>query len=342
MLAAFNPNSNVISRQVKQMASWKTLINKQYDEYLKVVPSKIYDAPNGGKGCTLAVQHKNGDIFTAWAFGEVAYSHVNGDFKPLNQGKYASSGVNDADAKRTIDIKIGDVSERLKSHLLEAGWSESGCEKFIKDQMKWKTWFEGILDYASVSAASMVTGDKRKETKAFLKNNNVTDGAFSTLFKHTKQKDDVNTVKLVKIKRRELKEIEDNVFMITAKSRLMQYGKPAYPIILDNRDRDMEPVSLVPSDELISKIYKKNADGEFTYCQFDEETGEELDKTLIRSGDLVKMCFRPKFYKSSDTIGFTMELKEIILIERPVVHKKQRTKSAYSSADTQAELNEYF
>jgi len=340
MLSVFNPNSNVISKQVT-MATWKKLKDQDYKSYLKVVPSKVYDAPAGGKGCTLAVQNNDGNIFTAWAFGEVAYSNVNGDFKPLNIGNYATESCNDPKAHRSLDVRIGQISERLKSHLMSTGWSEKGCDKFVSDQLAWKDWLEGVLNFASEKAASMVTGDKRKETKAFLKDNNITDGVLNTLFKNTKAKDDINTIKLMRIKGRELKEKDDGVYNVKAKSRFMHNGAPAFPIIMDNRDRDMEPVSMVPSQDVLNQIFKKNGDGTYTYNQFNEETGEQLDKTLIRSGDLVKMNFRPKFYKSSDTIGFTMELREIILIARPAVTKRQRTTS-YKSADTQAELSEYF
>ena len=104
----------------------------------------------------------------------------------------------------------------------------------------------------------------------------------------------------------------------------------------------MEPISLVPSHETINQIYTKNGDGSYTYNQYNEETGEVLDPTLIRSNDLVKMCFRPKFYKSSNNIGFTTELKEVILIARPPNNKKRAKTSSYNSGSTQSELNEYF
>ncbi len=344
MLATFNPNSNVISTKKIQMASWKDLAKQSPKDYLKVVPSKVYDSPVGGKGCTLAIQNKDGSIFHPWCIvSEAKYSYLNGNFAPLSTGQYAATSCND-NANRSLEVGLGGISERLQSHLLEQGWSEDGLKKLIADQVAWKDWYESVLDWASDQAANMVVGKQRKDTKAFIKDNGITDGVLNTLFKNTKEKDDVNTVKLSKINFRELREIKDieGQYKLSAKCKVMQYGAPAYPIVSDHRDRDMEPISLVPSQETINQIYTKNGDGSYTYNQYNEETGEVLDPTLIRSTDLVKMCFRPKFYKSSNNIGFTTELKEVILIARPPNNKKRAKTSSYNSGSTQSELNEYF
>ena len=349
MLATFNPNSNVISKKIIQMASWKQLAKQSPKDYLKLETSKVYDSFNGGKGCTLAIKNKDGSIFNPWCIvAEAKYAYVNGNFAPLSTGPYAANNCNE-NAERSLDVILGDITERLQSHLLEQGWSEKGIKKLIADQIEWKTWFESVLDWASDQATSMVVGKKRKETKAFIKDNGVNDGVLNTLFKNTKEKDDINTVKLTKIKGREVKnakdsnkEIIDNQYKFAAKCKVMNYGAPAYPLISDHRDRELEPISLVPSQETINKIYTKNSDGTYAYNQFDEETGEMLDPTLIRSSDLVKMCFRPTFYKSSDGIGFTMKLKEVILIARPPNNKKRSRESSYNSGSTQSELNEYF
>lgn len=344
MLQTFNPNLKVISKAKLPMSNWKSLKNKKYADYLKVIPSKVYDAPNGGKGCTLSIVNKADDsIFTAWSMiAESMYPLSNGNFAPLDSGPYAAVDCNDSKANRILNIYYGTISDRLKSHMLEKGWSEAGIEKLVKDQLDWQSWWEGLLNFASEEAAALCVGKKRKDTKAFLKDNNVTDGVLNTLFKNTKEKDDVNTVKLVKIKGRELKEKEDGVFKLSAKSRLMQYGNPHYFNVLNHTDRDMEPFSIVPSQDEINKIFTKNGDGSYTYNQYNEETGEVLDKTLIRSNDLIKMKMRPKFYKSSDTIGFTLELREAVLLERPPNLKKRTLTSSYNADNTANELNDYF
>jgi len=344
MLQTFNPNRNVISKAKLKMANWKTLKNKKFKDYLKVVPSRVYDSPGGGKGCTLSIVNKSDDsVFTSWSMiAESNFPLSNGNFAPLDSGPYAAIDCNDSKANRILNIYYGSISDRLKSHMLEKGWSEAGMEKLVKDQLEWKDWWEGLLNFASEEAAGLCVGKKRKDTKAFLKDNNVTDGVLNTLFKNTKEKDDVNTVKLVKIKGRELKEREEGKFKLSAKSRLMQYGAPHYFNVLNHTDRDMEPFSMVPSQEEINKIFTKNGDGTYTYNQYDEETGEVLDKILIRSNDLLKMKVRPKFYKSSDTIGFTLEIREVVLLERPPNLKKRQLTSSYSAETTQNELNDYF
>ena len=117
MLATFNPNSNVISKKIIQMASWKQLAKQSPKDYLKLETSKVYDSFNGGKGCTLAIKNKDGSIFNPWCIvAEAKYAYVNGNFAPLSTGPYAANSCNDK-AERSLDVLLGDITERLQSHL---------------------------------------------------------------------------------------------------------------------------------------------------------------------------------------------------------------------------------
>ena len=102
---------------------------------------------------------------------------------------------------------------------------------------------------------------------------------------------------------------------------------------------------MVPPQEILDQIYVRSEDGNVEYHGFDAGAdGERLDKPIIRSGDLVKMVYRPKFYKDSSGIGFTNELREIHLLERPLASSlgKRQAESQLNPEDTHKELDEYF
>lgn len=343
MLHTFNPNRNVISRSTTMSTYWKTLKSQKATDYLKVKKSD-YEM-NGSKGATLAAVNVSDNLPFVFATPpvEVTFSNVNGDFAPLNTSKYASSCVDDPKAKRSLEIRLGSITDRLREHLKSNGRSEEGIERMVNDQIAFKDWNEGILNHIATEAAKLVTGKTRNETSAWIKENKITEGVLHILFKNTNAKDKTDNV-VYGIKGKGMKE-KDEYFKLAAKSRVLSNKKyPVFPIIKDHRIRD-DIVNMVPPQEVLDQIYQRTEDGVVTYHGFDvDANGERLDQPLIKSGDLVKMVYRPKFYKDSSSIGFTNELREIHLLERPLGSSlgKRQAESQLNPEETHKELDAYF
>jgi len=359
MLQVFNPNINVRSRPNKTM-SWKQYKNKKVSDYLYLKKSDYpsYKGDKGDKGATLAAM-KTDD--TVWTFStpplEVTWSYMNGNHAPLAKNFAAESLEK---SKRTIELRVGSITDKLKSYLInDVKMSAEGIKKLEKDQLDWKEWNESVLQYISEEASKLVVGTERKKTKEWLKQNNVKEGVLSVLYNNTNAKDKVDNV-VYGIKGKALKFREsgsDEYFKLAAKSDLMSRKKyPVFPIMKDHRDKDMEPVNMVPSQDVLDKIFlrsqvdTKDIDGnvidvrtEIVYNQFDENQ-QQIDTPLIRNGDLVKIVYRPKFYKDSSSIGFTNEIREVHLLKRKPysVLGKREAQSELNPEETQAELDSYF
>ena len=360
MLHTFNPNRKVKSRENTVM-SWKSLKTKKFEDYLYLKKS-VYDSyrgDKGDKGATLAAMKTDDTVFTfSTPPLEVTFSYVNGNMPPLNTGDYAAKSIETA--KRTLELRVGSISEKVRHYLInDEKMSEAGIKKLEQDQLEYKEWTENVLQHIAKEASKLVVGAERKKTNDWMKKENVKEGVLAVLYKNTTAKDKVdNVVYGIKGKALKFKEsANDEYFKLAAKSSVLSNKKfPIYPIIKDHRERDLEPVNMVPSQEILDKIYErvnietKDAEGnvvgvrtEIQYNQYDENQNL-IDELLIKNGDLVKLVYRPKFYKDSSSIGFTNELREIHLLKRKPysVLGKREAQSELNPEDTQKELDSYF
>ena len=345
MLHTFNPNLKVISRSKDMSTHWKVLQKKKKSDFLYVSKSDYPSMKGDGTGATIAAKRTSDNL--PFLFDtppvEVTFATVNGDFAPLHTGKFATANVNDPNARRILEIRLGSITDRLKDYLKSKGRSEQGIEKMIADQLAYKDWQEDMIEHIATEAAKMVTGKERTETTRFLKEKKITEGVLHVLYKNSNAKDKIDNL-VYSMKQKKIAKKND-YFKISAKSRVLSNKKyPVYPIIKDHRVRD-DVINMVPPQEILDQIYVRSEDGNVEYHGFDAGAdGERLDKPIIRSGDLVKMVYRPKFYKDSSGIGFTNELREIHLLERPLASSlgKRQAESQLNPEDTHKELDEYF
>ena len=131
--------------------------------------------------------------------------------------------------------------------------SEAGIKKLEQDQLEYKEWSENVLQHISQEASKLVVGAERKKTNEWMKKENVKEGVLAVLYKNTTAKDKVdNVVYGIKGKALKFKEsTNDEYFKLAAKSNVLSSKKfPIYPIIKDHRERDLEPVNMVPSKML--------------------------------------------------------------------------------------------
>ena len=384
MLQIFNPNLNTASRPLKQM-SWKTLSKQNIDDYVKVVLSK-YDAyrsnVKNAKGATLAAvisgteNNEDPEIFSfTTPLMEVAFQHVNGNFPLDDKGEFSTNTRHGGNfpsktvisTKRGITLKVGKIGDYLKEYLISEGMSEAGVAKMEKNQLEWKEWYEGVVTHMVEKGCNFAIGKTRKETEKWVKENLVVEGVLKSLLSNTSKNDKLDNVvygvpgKTLKFRK---SEEYDSFFSLEAKSYAFNKGYPVYPILMDHRDRDMEPTNMVPSQDTLDKIFVRENlfvqdkdTGEmrdtgkakdFHYHQFDAE-GNNLDPDFFKRGDLVKLVFRAKFYKGQSGIGINHEIKEIHLVKRRPLRAanddnapKRKAESQLTKEDTLAELDAYF
>ena len=246
--------------------------------------------------------------------------------------------------------------------------SEAGIAKMEKDQLAWKDWYEGVVKHIVEKGCNYAIGKTRKETEKWVKDKSVVEGVLKSLLSNTSKNDKIDNV-VYGVGGKTLKFMEseeyDSFFKLEAKSYLFNKGYPIYPIMMDHRDRDMEPTNMVPPQEVIDKLFVRenlfvqDKDSgkmvdtgkakEFHYHQFDAE-GNDLDPDFFKRGDLVKLVFRAKFFKGQSGIGINHEIKEIHLVKRRPLRSansddastKRKAESQLTKEDTLAELDAYF
>lgn len=359
MLHTFNPNLQVKSRKKMSKVSWKTLASKKPSDYIEVLKSD-YDSfkTPGSKGATIAAYSKGSDgnevFLRTTCIAEAIWPKLMGNFSPADMsGNFVVENCMHSGARRSIELRLGSLSDRTRQYLKSQGRSDEGIERLIADQIKFKEMVERDNEYIASEAARLVTGPTRKATEEWMKNNKVSEGVLHVLFNNTTKKDKIdNVVYGVKHKGIKKKDKED-YFKLSAKSLVLNNKKyPVYPIVMDHRSEttangELEPVSMLPDQETIDRIYCRTTDDSgkvnVTYHGFDEDTNTSLDDPMIRQGDLVKMVYRPKFFKDSSGIGFTNELREVHLFARaPYQSNKRKAESDINPNDAKKEFDSYF
>ena len=211
-----------------------------------------------------------------------------------------------------------------------------------------------ITKWFILEAAALCTGKERAKTQQWMEDNQVTGGFLVDFMKKCSKKN---------IKPQAIYDLLDNdsksgcfkmnadetFFKMTLKHDVLWYstGDPKYPMLKDGRNPDLEPVSMIPTQEQLDKIWilngEENGRKQWIYngLELDEE-GNMLEPRYLKRGDLWKPVYRIKFYQGG--CGIQREFHEGLLIKRKLESQlgKRQADSELNREEVQEEIDQYF
>jgi len=359
----FNPNKNIKSRKKIMSTSWKKLSGKKPSEYLQVSLSRFGDTKNAG-GATIRLEDKNGNLFyfspppLRTHFGNLRMNCAPVKM-PSGKEKFPPPvDCNDKKAKRIFQSAFG-FDEFTKDYLREQhNMSDAKFSELSNDQMAFKEWEESVVKWFITSAAALCVGKERAKTEAWMKDNQVNGGFLVDFMKMCSKKSckpqDIYNILEMQDKNGALRTDKDSntgatFFKITLKHDVLNYrfGTPKYPLMKDARNPDFDPVSMVPTQEQLDKIWildgEENGKKQWKYngLSLDDE-GKQLEPRYLKRGDMWKPVYRVKFYQGG--CGISRELTEALLIKRKLYSElgKRQATSELNREDVQDEIDAYF
>jgi len=356
----FNPNHNIRSREKIMSTNWKKLIGKKPSEFCRVSLAKFGSKKDTPGSATIRLEDLNGDVFY---FSpppiRTNYGNMRMNCAPVRMpnGKEQyppPDDCNDRKAKRVFEGAFG-IDDFTKEYLMQQeNMSPAGLDALVKDQMAYKEWEESVTKWFILEAAALCTGKERAKTAKWIEDNQV-NGGFLLDFMKKCSKKNIKPQAIYDLLENDSKSgafrmnTDETFFKMTLKHDLLWYstGDPKYPLLKDGRNPDLEPTSMVPTQEQLDKIWIPNGElngrkaWKYNGLEIDDE-GNMLEPRYLRRGDLWKPVYRVKFYQGG--CGIQREFHEGLLIKRKLISQlgKRQAESELNRDDVQEEIDAYF